>query len=412
MTIPPLSIKDEGGRMKDESAAVWNLLSLHPSARLHPSSLPLTAPVGQHALDALLVGFGDEHVDVECALPLGRLLRQDVARVRVPALDLARVGGVLFGAPGLFRAHLAVRYLPSAEEDRGLTLVALSEPLARVLHLEVVVVLVGAWSELDLLDDDDHLLLLRLARLLLLLVGELAEVDDAADGRVCRRRDLDQVKPLAARELHGLARVHDAELLAVLRYHAHLRHAYPVVYARGGRAPVVRASASASESCDIYTSSSQSSKFQVPSSKLIAALTWNLELGTWNYSFVSARSRTRRSAVSLNSASVIAPMSPRERSRTATLPSSISRSPQTSMKGIFCNCAVRIFAPIWSPRTFNSTRKDAARSSRAMPSAYSFTRSVIGSTATCTGASQRGKAPAYCSMSTPKKRSTEPKSAR
>src|SRR2546423_4135236 len=92
MTIPPLSIKDEGGRMKDESAAVWNLLSLHPSARLHPSSLPLTAPVGQHALDALLVGFGDEHVDVECALPLGRLLRQDVARVRVPALDLARRG--------------------------------------------------------------------------------------------------------------------------------------------------------------------------------------------------------------------------------------------------------------------------------------------------------------------------------
>src|SRR5438874_8811456 len=73
------------------------LLSLVPSYSSlipHPSSLQLTAPVGQHALDALLVGLGDEHVDVERALPLGRLLRQDVARVRVPALDLARRGRV------------------------------------------------------------------------------------------------------------------------------------------------------------------------------------------------------------------------------------------------------------------------------------------------------------------------------
>src|SRR5215216_2818044 len=55
-------------------------------------SFKLATPVGQHALDAPLVRFGDEHVDVERALPLGRLLRQDVARVRVAALDLARRG--------------------------------------------------------------------------------------------------------------------------------------------------------------------------------------------------------------------------------------------------------------------------------------------------------------------------------
>src|SRR2546423_15646262 len=74
--------------MKELVSSVPSYSSLIP----HPSSLQLTAPVGQHALDALLVGLGDEHVDVERALPLGRLLRQDVARVRVPALDLAGRG--------------------------------------------------------------------------------------------------------------------------------------------------------------------------------------------------------------------------------------------------------------------------------------------------------------------------------
>src|ERR1044072_8551324 len=43
-------------------------------------------------------------------------------------------------------------------------------------------------------------------------------------------------EPARARELDGLARVHDAELVAVLRDDAHLGDAYPVVDARGGSA--------------------------------------------------------------------------------------------------------------------------------------------------------------------------------
>src|SRR5437588_4174769 len=81
--------------MRAEGCGMIDLLSPVPSYSSlipHPSSLQFTAPVGQHALDALLVGLGDEHVNVECALSLGRLLRQDVARVRVPALDFARRG--------------------------------------------------------------------------------------------------------------------------------------------------------------------------------------------------------------------------------------------------------------------------------------------------------------------------------
>src|SRR5947208_905973 len=49
-------------------------------------------------------------------------------------------------------------------------------------------------------------------------------------------------------------------------------------------------------------------------------------------------------------------MSPCERSRTATLFSCSSRSPSTSMNGIFCNCSSRIFAPILSLWRLNSAR--------------------------------------------------------
>src|SRR3954470_14133661 len=79
----------ELGTMNDELKA-FRLTVQRSAFSVH--SFKLTTPVGQHALDALLVGLCNHHVDVEDALALGRLLRQDVARVRVAALDLARRG--------------------------------------------------------------------------------------------------------------------------------------------------------------------------------------------------------------------------------------------------------------------------------------------------------------------------------
>src|SRR5271157_326533 len=46
--------------------------------------------VGNHALDFWHVGLVKHHVGVELALALGSLRSQDVALVRVSALDLAR----------------------------------------------------------------------------------------------------------------------------------------------------------------------------------------------------------------------------------------------------------------------------------------------------------------------------------
>src|SRR5262249_20132419 len=109
---------------------------------------------------------------------------------------------------------LGMRHLAAAEENRRLHFVAVLEEAFDVLLLELVVVLVDLRAELDLLDLDHFLVPPGLPRALLLLVLVFPEIHDAADRRVGRRRDLDQVEPLLLGNGEGLRRRHDAELLA------------------------------------------------------------------------------------------------------------------------------------------------------------------------------------------------------
>src|SRR6185503_10284917 len=109
---------------------------------------------------------------------------------------------------------LGMRHLAAAEEDRRLDLVAVLEEALDVLLLELVVVLVDLRAELDLFDLDHLLVLASLARALLLLVLVLPEIHDAADRRVGRRGNLDQVEPLLLGDRQRLWRRHDAELCA------------------------------------------------------------------------------------------------------------------------------------------------------------------------------------------------------
>src|SRR6185436_18317316 len=69
-------------------------------------------------------------------------------------------------------------------------------------------------AELDLFDLDHLLVLASLTRALLLLVLVLPEIHDAADRRVGRRGDLDQVEPLLLGDGQRLRRRHDAKLCA------------------------------------------------------------------------------------------------------------------------------------------------------------------------------------------------------
>src|SRR5690348_12561197 len=107
-----------------------------------------------------------------------------------------------------------MRVLAAAKEDRRLHLVAVLEEALDVLLLELVVVLVDLRPELDLLDVDHLLVLLRGPRALLLLVLVLAEIHDPADGRHGRGRNLDEVEALRPRQRERLRRRHDAELCA------------------------------------------------------------------------------------------------------------------------------------------------------------------------------------------------------
>jgi hypothetical protein len=86
-----------------------------------------------------------------------------------------------------------VRHLATSESYRRTDLIALAEPLSGVFHSIIVIVIVGARPELDLLDLNRDLLFLRFVSFFLLLVKEFTVIDYLGDGRLRVRSDLDEV---------------------------------------------------------------------------------------------------------------------------------------------------------------------------------------------------------------------------
>src|SRR5687768_5810386 len=259
--------------------------------------------------------------------------------------DLADVRQVLFEFFQDARAQFTVRHLAAAKPDCSFHFVAVLQPLARVFHAVVVVVIVRSRSKLHFLDSDRDLLLLRLVCLLLGFVLVLSKIDDPANRRIGVRSNFDQIQTFVTGSTNGIAHIHDAQLFSFLANHAYLRYANSLVDSNRRRTPVIRTLTATAKACSYCCTS------------------WVCKL------LVKARVSTNVRAISLNSSSDIEPMSPRARSRTASARCSISRSPSTSMNGTFCNCALRIFAPILSPRKFVSTLKPPSRSSGATSSA-------------------------------------------
>ena len=124
--------------------------------------------------------------------------------------------------------HLAGHFA-SAEEDGGLDLVAVVEEAQHVVLLGLVIVLVDVDPELDFLDRDDVLVLLRLALLLFLLIKEFAEVHDTDHGGLRGGRDFDQVKGLFAGHLESFVGLHDADLVTFVVDHTHFAGANAVI---------------------------------------------------------------------------------------------------------------------------------------------------------------------------------------
>src|SRR6185436_8921073 len=113
-----------------------------------------------------------------------------------PCFNFTDVRKILFELLEYARAQFTVRHFAAAKPDGGFHFVAILQPLSRMFHAVVVIVIVGTRSELNFLDRNRDLLLLCLVRLLLCFVLILSEINNPANGRLGIWSDLDEIEPL------------------------------------------------------------------------------------------------------------------------------------------------------------------------------------------------------------------------
>src|SRR5574343_190449 len=110
----------------------------------------------------------------------------------------------------LTHAEFLVRHFAAPEAQGHFDLVALFQEARHVPELDLVIVFVGAWAQLDFFYL--HLLLLQLGFVspLLFLILELAVVHDPADWRLSGRRDLNQIDSRFFSQIQSLANADNA----------------------------------------------------------------------------------------------------------------------------------------------------------------------------------------------------------
>src|SRR5437867_2348796 len=106
--------------------------------------------------------------------------------------------------------------LPAAEDHHCLHLRSVTEEIESAVSLPCIVVRTDLRPQLHLLEGDVHLIPSRYAQFALLLVAPLAIVKNAADGRVCVRRDLDKIELACVRIPTRLVGAHHSQLCSVL----------------------------------------------------------------------------------------------------------------------------------------------------------------------------------------------------
>src|SRR5678816_1341125 len=185
-----------------------------------------------------------------------------------PCFNFTYIREVLLQFLQYSRTKFTVRHFAAAKPDGGFDFVALLEPLARMLHAILIVMIVRSRPELHFLDRDRHLLLLCFVCLLLRFVLVLSEIDDATNWRIGVGSDLDQVQRLFPGGAHGIAYVHHAQLFSFLTNHAHLRHANSLVDTNRRYAPVIRTLTATSKACS-YSAPVSYTHLTLPTSDLV-----------------------------------------------------------------------------------------------------------------------------------------------
>ena len=110
--------------------------------------------------------------------------------------------------------------LAAAEHDRHFDFAAVEKQPFGHLRFDFVVVRVDLGSQFHLAQFEVFLLLARVFVFLRLLVLQSTVITNATDRRNRGGRDLDEVEPLRAREIHRFLGRHDAELGPLIDDHA------------------------------------------------------------------------------------------------------------------------------------------------------------------------------------------------
>ena len=166
-----------------------------------------------------------------------------------PRFDFAYIGAILLEFFEDARAELTVRHFTSTKPDRGFDFVAVLQPLTRMFHAVVVIVIVGAGAKLNFLDRDRDLLLLGLVRLLLRFVLVLAEIDDPANRGIGVRSNFHEVQSFITCGANGVAHVHHAELLSFLADYPYFGYSNSFVNTHRRYTPVIRTLTATAKAC-------------------------------------------------------------------------------------------------------------------------------------------------------------------
>ncbi len=110
-------------------------------------------------------------------------------------LDQREILKICSNPLNLAHTDFLVSHFTTAEAQSNFDFVIFLQETRHVSQLDLVVVFVGAWPELDLFDLNLLLLELLLMLPLLLLVLEFAVVHDPANWRLRHRSNLNQINP-------------------------------------------------------------------------------------------------------------------------------------------------------------------------------------------------------------------------
>src|SRR5579862_755899 len=120
-------------------------------------------------------------------------------------------------------------HLAAFEHDGGFDLIPFFQKRQDMVALHVEVIVGSLGTKLHFLEFNGLLVLLGFVLSLAELIEKFAVINNAANRRIGRRRNLNQIQPLSARHLQGIRRGHDSQLLTFVVNHPDFFRSNPFV---------------------------------------------------------------------------------------------------------------------------------------------------------------------------------------